>query len=120
MCTYPGCRELALAGHRRCEKHYSGGSASGDAEVKRRIYDEGRQNSDLRKLYKTAGWFRMRKAILDENPLCVECLKHRRITVATDVDHIKPHRGDPEVFFDSSNLQPLCKSCHSAKTLRGE
>jgi len=27
-------------------------------------------------------------------------------------DHIKPHRGDERLFWDPSNLQTLCKSCH--------
>jgi len=33
------------------------------------------------------------------------------------VDHIRPHRGRPELFFDESNLQTMCKSHHSIKTL---
>jgi 5-methylcytosine-specific restriction protein A len=35
---------------------------------------------------------------------------------ATVVDHIKPHQGDPELFWDSENLQALCAPCHSRKT----
>ncbi|MCR8827199.1 HNH endonuclease [Photobacterium sp. TY 1-4] len=37
---------------------------------------------------------------------------------ATDVDHITPHKGDRRLFFDQSNWQSLCKSCHSRKTAR--
>lgn len=35
-----------------------------------------------------------------------------RVTAATEVDHIDEdsHNNDP------SNLQPLCKPCHSSKT----
>lgn len=29
-------------------------------------------------------------------------------------DHIKPHRGNWELFSDPSNLQCLCDTCHSA------
>lgn len=28
------------------------------------------------------------------------------------VDHIVPHKGDEALFFDSGNLQSLCKPCH--------
>ena len=37
---------------------------------------------------------------------------------ATDVDHIRDHRGDWALFTDRSNLQSLCHSCHSRKTMR--
>jgi hypothetical protein len=35
--------------------------------------------------------------------------------VATECDHIQPHRGDPVKFY-SGPFQSLCKSCHSKKT----
>lgn len=35
---------------------------------------------------------------------------------ATEVDHIKPHRGDMVLFWDESNWQGLCRSHHSRKT----
>jgi 5-methylcytosine-specific restriction enzyme A len=37
-------------------------------------------------------------------------------TVASVVDHIIPHRGDPDLFWDETNWQCLCKSCHDRKT----
>ena len=36
---------------------------------------------------------------------------------ATDVDHVEPHDGDWSKFIDPTNLQSLCHSCHSAKTI---
>ena len=48
---------------------------------------------------------------------CRECARHGIRTRATDVDHIEPHNGDWEKFTDRSNLQSLCHSCHSAKTM---
>jgi 5-methylcytosine-specific restriction protein A len=39
------------------------------------------------------------------------------LTPATAVDHIQPHRGDYELFWDSDNWQPLCATCHGRKTL---
>jgi 5-methylcytosine-specific restriction protein A len=34
------------------------------------------------------------------------------------VDHIIPHKGDKDLFWDSNNWQPLCKTCHDEKTAR--
>jgi 5-methylcytosine-specific restriction protein A len=32
------------------------------------------------------------------------------------VDHIVPHRGREQLFWDESNWQALCKACHDRKT----
>jgi len=68
-------------------------------------------------LYNTARWQRLRKRVLLKHPLCVECERHGRVTPATVVDHIVPHKGNLELFWDESNLQPLCKRCHDSKTV---
>ena len=53
---------------------------------------------------------------LAKHPLCVHCQREGRVQAATDVDHIVPHSGDMELFWDSSNWQGLCHSHHSIKT----
>src|SRR5262249_27959446 len=40
------------------------------------------------------------------------CLNRGRITAATVVDHVEPHRDDP-VRFWTGKVQSLCASCHS-------
>jgi len=45
-------------------------------------------------------------------------LKAERVAPATVVDHIEPHKGDEELFYDINNLQSLCKSCHDRKTAK--
>lgn len=55
---------------------------------------------------------------LRRNPLCVECEKQGRLVPATVVDHVIPHKGDYEKFWNESNWQALCKSCHDRKTAR--
>lgn len=37
--------------------------------------------------------------------------------MATDVDHIEPHRGDRLKFWHG-DLQSLCKACHGRKTAK--
>ena len=66
-----------------------------------------------------ARWRRARKAFLGRHPLCVECQRDGKLTPATVVDHIVPHRGDQKLFWDQTNWQPLCKDCHDKKTGSG-
>lgn len=42
------------------------------------------------------------------------------VTAGRIVDHIKPHRGDVELFFDDTNLQTLCVTHHNATKQRAE
>lgn len=65
-----------------------------------------------RHLYKTARWKRESRAFLRDHPLCVMCPdKSKR--GATIVDHVTPHRGDPDLFWNQDNWQALCRSHHS-------
>jgi 5-methylcytosine-specific restriction protein A len=99
-CTYPGCNVLVKSG--RCAKHQA-------ADVQR--------DPDVKKLYNDPRWQVMRVAQLSEQPWCADCLSEdEKHVYATDVDHIQPHRGDPELFFDPGNVQSLCHVHHSRKT----
>ena len=66
--------------------------------------------------YYTARWRALRQHVLEDSPLCVECLRVQRITVAKDIDHITPHHGDAALFWNRDNLQALCIACHARKT----
>ena len=59
-------------------------------------------------------WQQARAAFLaiPENVLCRFCERQGRVTPATVVDHIEPHKGDWALFWDRGNWQPLCKRCH--------
>lgn len=71
-------------------------------------------------------WRKARRIFLQRHPLCCMCEQVGRLTPATVVDHITPHKlgdalqsGNPEaiskaqaLFWDQSNWQPLCKPCH--------
>lgn len=84
------------------------------AAERRRDHDRERGGSTAR-LYGYA-WQKARAAYLAEHPLCVACREAGRVEAATVVDHKTPHRGDPAVFWDRANWQPLCKACHDRKT----
>lgn len=55
-------------------------------------------------------------ALRRDGYICQEC----KVAIATDVDHRIPHNGSMELFTDLDNLQSLCKSCHSSKTMRDQ
>lgn len=64
--------------------------------------------------YSTRRWQRIRKAKLQQTPLCEYC-PAGTTTPATEVDHRKAiiDGGAP---FDMDNLASSCKPCHSRKT----
>jgi 5-methylcytosine-specific restriction protein A len=64
-------------------------------------------------------WQAARLHHLAEHPMCAACATRGCVTVATDVDHIVPHRGDRRLFWSRENWQSLCHECHSRKTQQG-
>ncbi|WP_179988384.1 MULTISPECIES: HNH endonuclease signature motif containing protein [unclassified Acinetobacter] len=59
-------------------------------------------------------WQQYRLRFLQENPLCKFCKEQGKVTEATVVDHIIPHQGDKQLFWEASNHQALCKFCHDS------
>lgn len=105
-CKQAGCPELVEAGTVYCEKH----------RKLHPVHEEPRASASKRGYGKA--WQKARLQFLAANPLCVECLKNGKYVKATDVDHIVAHRGNLKLFWDKSNWQALCHSCHSRKTAR--
>lgn len=61
-------------------------------------------------------WRKARLLFLRANPLCVECEAEGMVVQATVVDHVIPHKGDQELFWDYKNWQGLCTQHHNKKT----
>ena len=72
-----------------------------------------RRDPVIRALYRSARWLAERRLFLAHHPLCAECQRQGRLTPANTVDHITPHRGDPERFWNRDGWQPLCAPCHT-------
>jgi 5-methylcytosine-specific restriction enzyme A len=90
-CVQPGCSVLVRRG--RCLAH------------------------SLKRGYYTAPWRRLRQQVcLAQAYACADC---GQVTHTLEVDHIRKHEGDPTLFWDRANLQALCSTCHTRKTLRG-
>ncbi len=102
-CSYPGCIELIRRGS-YCEQHNKKLEADRDME---------RGNAAARGY--DARWRRLRKMYLAAYPICVDPFNDHggQVIQATEVDHKVPRReGGSDEW---SNLQALCKHCHSKK-----
>jgi len=74
--------------------------------------NKSRPNSDDPR-YHTKQWRATRKVILDrEFKICQRCKREE----ANVCDHIKPAKIYTGSFFDLTNLQALCVSCHAIKS----
>lgn len=102
-CSKPGCS--ALTRERFCSLH---------SEEHAKVYDRKRGSSSERGY--DARWRKARSSYLSLHPLCAHCLDANKVMASTVVDHIKPHKGDRNLFWDRSNWQALCAPCHSKKT----
>jgi 5-methylcytosine-specific restriction protein A len=100
LCTAPGCYEPATLGS-RCQRHAREHRAHAHAS--------------LSPLYQTRRWRRL-SARFVRGQICLACEREGFITRATETDHVIPHHGDPALFWDETNWQPLCRRHHSQKT----
>ena len=101
-CKHPGCRMLVSSGY--CPIHKPK-AVRVESAAWHHLYTDPRY-----------GWAKRRADQLMAEPFCRECAKHNLRVPATDADHIVPHRGDIELFT-KGDLQSLCHSCHSRKTM---
>jgi 5-methylcytosine-specific restriction protein A len=108
-CRWPGCPALTDDRSGYCEQHL---------KQTRKQTDSERGNSNERGY--TYRWHKYTKAYLAEHPLCAICAKKNPpvVRAASLVDHVKPHKGDYDLFWDPNNHQPLCEECHNIKTAR--
>jgi 5-methylcytosine-specific restriction protein A len=108
-CAAAGCHSLA-ARDGYCERCQSKRPTV--------LYDHARGNSNAR-LYGRR-WRGASKAFLVEHPFCAGFrMQHRSPVLATQVDHIVPHRGELTLFWGVNNWQGLCDSCHARKSASG-
>jgi 5-methylcytosine-specific restriction protein A len=96
FCLFPRCPNRVPSGY--CQQHERPTSTA-------RLY--------------TYAWRQARLVFLRDHPLCVACMREGFVEPATDVDHIQPHRGNDELFWNRESWQALCASCHSRKTAMG-
>ena len=102
-CKHPGCRMVTSEGW--CPAHKPKVTRK-ESAAWHYLYTDPRYH-----------WAERRTDQLIRDPFCRECAKRGLRVPATDVDHIKAHRGNWKLFTDRKNLQSLCHACHSRKTM---
>ena len=103
LCNEPGCNALVAKG--RCTLHAK--QHARYADTCHRTYEQNEHRKELRR----SQWTRLRPCKLSRNPLCEACSRP-----AECVDHITS-TADGGAMYDPDNLQSLCWSCHSKKTV---
>jgi 5-methylcytosine-specific restriction protein A len=115
-CPVPHCEALLEPGVTRCPRH-------------RTHYNQQRANNNARGY--TYQW-QLRASLFRERfpfcgmrpgeraPVMSDCYEGGRLTPATQVDHVVPHRGNVDLFWDeANNWQSLCAACGTRKTRAG-
>lgn len=109
VCAKAGCGRAAVPGKDFCQNHIH----LQTEKDKRKIFTKRGKSKQWHGLYESAEWRKVRAAFLNKYPICFICGRP-----ATIADHIIPHRGDLTLFYSADNLQPMCQSCHSRKTMK--
>lgn len=107
FCQRSGCGALVVSGY--CDEH-----KPVQAQARRegqKDYNARRSESD--KLYGTERWRKLSITFRKRHVLCVECERKGLVRHADLVDHIKPAKAFPELFFEWGNLRALCQRCHN-------
>lgn len=115
LCSAPSCSGVAKRGRNFCDA-----CAAAKDQIRRerglaRLRRLGKAADKKRANARSRGydrrWQKLRKIYLARHPFCIKCPR-----LATEVDHILP-LAEGGTHADD-NLQALCKSCHSRKTIR--
>ena len=107
LCKHPGCGSLVAGGY--CATHKPAQRA--DKLQGQKDYNSRRAESD--RLYSTQRWRKLSVAYKRRHPVCCECERNGLVRATEIVDHIKPAKDSPELFWEWSNLRPLCHDCHN-------
>jgi hypothetical protein len=72
-------------------------------------------DADVRRLYDSRSWKRLRQTTLNLNPLCQACTMRGTVTAAVQVHHLISIRTEQGWLerFNVKLLLSLCTSCHS-------
>lgn len=109
LCGWAGCSAITTNKY-YCDKHQA---IADKRKAEKKIFNVRGKSSEYNNLYRTTAWRKLRAKHLSYNPYCVMCGAPAKI-----VDHIHAHKGNMDLFLNEDNLQSLCMSCHSAKTLK--
>jgi len=101
-CRHPGCPTL-LPSPGWCDRH-----AAEAAEASR--LTDARRDPEARRIYASKRWHRVRRRILDRDPICRLCRK----AFAEHAHHVQKIKDRPDLAYDEDNLVGVCGPCHPA------
>ena len=110
ICAAGACQEKTLTKYCKFHSQY-------EKAVKRQ-YERQRPSAHQRGY--TLKWQRYSRYRLKKWPLCEICLSKGRTTSAILTDHITPHKGNMDLFWNPANHQSACARCHNQKTASEE
>lgn len=98
------------------------GRVAGDEQARLRERDV---NVTWRKWYKTERWRKLRlEVLLRDAYTCQQtgiiCMGKYPAENSAVVDHIHPHRGDEQLFWNMKNLQTVSKGYHDSEKQKQE
>lgn len=103
ICRHPGCGARIPGKERYCSSHALAHEQSTPWS-----------KHHTKRVVKNAALSRARKALFEREPLCAQCKREGRVSLAEERDHIIPlSQGGPDT---ESNTQGLCKPCHARKS----
>ncbi len=108
-CAGPQCGALVVRGTARCAA----------CRARAGVVDRARRGTATERGY-DARWRAYRRTFLMMHPLCTMCGAKGLVAAATVVDHVRAHKGDTTLFWDTGNHRSLCKPCHDARTDEGD
>jgi hypothetical protein len=90
------------------------------ARERRRTWERTqRRHTDVRRLYSSARWRRLRQQVLAQSPVCSDCQTAGRMRASVEVHHVEKHDGDFSKFW-AGPFAGLCAPCHAKRTRQGE
>ena len=111
------CKEVGMAYKcSRCNSPAVVGTMCGKHAATKALEAPRVRLGDGNRFYASARWRNIRALVLSQQPLCLCCKHYGATRPAHDVDHIYPISHSPTLATTISNMQGLCKSCHSRKT----
>src|SRR5690348_4732292 len=96
----------------RCNQVHRGACEVRKAD--RQQYEARPERKEDKSFYGSVAWLRFRNAILNERPLCERCQETGHMRAAEHVHHVRARKDAPHLALDASNVQCLCKPCHSS------
>lgn len=79
--------------------------------------DRPQQQGDHSAVYHSSRWVKVRRLVLQRDPICVRCYNAGVTIPSTVADHIIPiNQGGP--VWEMDNLQGMCNTCHAVKSAR--